>query len=113
MQRAADGLKRMKLLTKDVYKWLLDAENGSGDERQQGILAEETALAVCFDDTVGENGGNICIAFTVENVDKEYERLRERGVEIIDPPTAWPWGMKNMSFFDPDGNRVYFRSALK
>lgn len=124
MQRAADGVKRMKigevaLMTKDVvrlaafYKWLLGAENGSSDEGHQVILAEETVLAVCFDDSVGENGGNICLAFTVENVDKEYERLRERGVKIIDPPTARPWGMKNMSFLDPDGNRVYFRSMLK
>ena len=102
-------------MTKDVvrlaafYKWLLGAENGSRDEGHQVILAEETALAVCFDDSVGENGGNVCLAFTVENVDKEYER----GVEIIDLPTARPWGMKNMSFLDPDGNRVYFRSMLK
>ncbi len=124
MQRATDGVKRMKigevaLMTRDVvrlaafYRWLLGAENADGDQWHQTIIAEETQLTVCFDETVGMNGGNICLAFSVDDVDSEYERLRERGVEIIDPPTARPWGMKNMSFFDPDGNRVYFRSALK
>ncbi len=107
------------LMTRDVvrlaafYKWLLGVENGSGDERHQVIIAEETMLTVCFDESVGENGGSICLAFTVENVDEEYERLRKHGVEVIDPPTVRPWGMKNMSFFDPDGNRVYFRSVWK
>ena len=105
-------------MTKDVvrlaafYKWLLGAENGSRDEGHQVILAAWRVSPASIA-SVGENGGNVCLAFTVENVDKEYERLRERGVEIIDLPTARPWGMKNMSFLDPDGNRVYFRSMLK
>ena len=89
------------LMTRDVvrladfYKWLLDADNGSCDAWHQVIIGEETTLA-----------------FTVEDVDAEYERLLKKGVEIIDPPAVRPCGMKNMSFFDPDGNRVYFRSAL-
>ena len=106
------------LMTRDVvrladfYKWLLDADNGSCDAWHQVIIGEETTLAVCFDEKVGVNSGSICLAFTVEDVDAEYERLLKKGVEIIDPPVVRPWGMKNMSFFDPDGNRVYFRSAL-
>jgi len=106
------------LMTRDVvrlaafYKWLLGAENGSEDMYHQTVIAEETMLTVCFDENAG-GAGSICLAFTVEDVDCEYERLKERGVEIIEPPAVRPWGMKNMSFFDPDGNRVYFRSVLR
>ena len=49
-------------------------------------------------------------AFTVENVDIEFERLKALGVEIVDPPTLRPWGAKNMSFLDPDNNLITFRS---
>lgn len=97
----------------DFYKWLLGVENGSEDPWHQVIIEEETALAVCFDESAGGNRGGISLAFTVENVDFEYERLKNRGMEIIDPPTVRPWGMKNMLFFDPEGNRVYFRSPVK
>lgn len=76
----------------DFYKRVLDADNGSCDQWHQFILTEGCALTVCFDENVGENGGNVC---------------------ILEAPMVRPWGMKNMSFLDPDGNRVYFRSALK
>lgn len=107
------------LMTRDVvrlagfYKWLLGAQNDSNDPWHQVILAEETMLTVCFDENASSGEGRICMAFTVEDVDAEYDRLRKYGAEIADVPTARPWGMKNMSFFDPDGNRVYLRSVLK
>lgn len=106
------------LMTRDVvglaafYKWLLGKENGSSDPWHQVILDGETALTVCYDESVDANGG-ISLAFTVENVDEEFERLTKHGVEIINPPTVRPWGMKNMSFKDTDGNCIYFRSILK
>jgi len=46
-------------------------------------------------------------------VDKEYQRLLETGVEIMDKPETRPWGARNMSFLDPDGNRIYLRSLAK
>ncbi|WP_416388666.1 VOC family protein [Lacrimispora sphenoides] len=33
------------------------------------------------------NTHNICIAFTVDDVGGEFERLKEFGIEIVDPPT--------------------------
>lgn len=107
------------LMTRDVirlaafYKWLLGVEDGSEDADHQVILAKETMLTVCHDDGVAPNGGNICLAFTVADVDAEYRRLLESGVRILEPPKVRPWGMKNLSFYDPDGNRVFFRSPLQ
>jgi uncharacterized glyoxalase superfamily protein PhnB len=53
---------------------------------------------------------NISLAFTVVDVDKEYKRLLDLEVFIIDPPKIQPWGAKNMHFCDPDSNHIYFRS---
>ena len=94
----------------DFYKRLLDVDNGSDDEVHQFILSEETALAVYNDGTAKNNQNrNICLAFTVDDIERAYERVLALGARIIEPPTQRPWGAVNMSFFDPDNNIVYLR----
>ena len=43
----------------------------------------------------------------------DLEKLKELGIEIIAPPTDRPWGARNMTFSDPDGNHITFRSFPK
>ena len=107
----------VSLLTNDVirlanfYKLLLGIDNKSTDDVHQTILSEETMLTVYNDGTVKNNRNqNICLAFTVDDVEEEYRRLLSLGVEVIEKPTKRPWGATNMSFYDPDGNIIYFRS---
>ena len=74
-------------------------------------LPEGTALTVYNDGTIKSNRNqNICLAFTVADVEAEYQKLLAMGAEIIEKPTKRPWGATNMSFYDPDRNVVYFRS---
>ncbi len=97
----------------DFYKELFHIENGSNDNAHQFIIAEETTLTIYNDGVCREsNPHNICIAFTVADVDAEYERLKQLGVDIVEPPTVRPWGAKNMSFLDPDQNLITFRSII-
>ena len=56
------------------------------------------------------NNQNMCIAFTVDNIEKEYQKVLALGAEIIEKPTKRPWGAVNMSFYDPDRNVIYLRS---
>ena len=93
------------------YKQLLGVENGSDNETHQFIISEGTALTVYNDGTVKNNQNqNICLAFTVDDIDREYEKVLALGAEIIEPPMKRPWGAINMSFYDPDNNMVFFRS---
>ena len=108
------------LLTNDVvrladfYKKLLEVDNGSTDNVHQTIIAEETMLTVYNDGTVRNNSNqNICLAFTVGDIEKEYEKVLSLGVEIIEKLTKRPWGATNMSFYDPDRNVIYLRSFEK
>ena len=41
----------------------------------------------------------------VDDVDAVYRQLQGRGVAFLSPPTDRPWGMRNVTFFDPDGHR--------
>jgi len=93
---------------------LFNIDNGSDDNIHQFIISEETTLAVYNDGIERKtNTHSICIAFTVDDVDVEFERLKELGIEIVTPPTLRPWGAKNMSFLDPDNNLITFRCFPK
>lgn len=84
------------------------------DAVHQFITTEGVALTIYNDGKPKNNQNqNISIAFTVDDVDIEYERLLKLGIEVIDPPTTRPWGAKNMHFQDLDGNQIYFRSFPK
>ncbi len=52
------------------------------------------------------------IEFRVDDVDKEYERLKTVVGEFVKEPTTQPWGNRSMLFRDPDGNLVNFFAPL-
>ena len=94
----------------DFYKQLLEIDNNSNDDTHQFIISEGTTLTVYNDGTVKNNQNqNICLAFTVEDIEKEYRKVQALGARIIEPPAKRPWGAVNMSFYDPDNNVVYLR----
>ena len=110
----------VSLYTNDVrrlaafYKQLFEIDNGSDDEVHQYLITEETTLTVYNDGKVKNNQNqNICLIFTVDDLEKEYGRVMAMGARIIEPPTERPWGAINMSFYDPDNNVIFFRQWLQ
>lgn len=107
----------VSLLTNDVvrladfYKKLLEIDNDSSDEVHQTLIGEETMLTVYNDGTEKNNRNqNMCLAFTVDDIQEAYAKAVSLGAEIIELPTARSWGAVNMSFYDPDGNTIYLRA---
>ena len=101
-----DDVVRLRIFTKCFW-----ADNGSEDTVHQTILSRETMLTVYNDGESRENGvQKMSLAFTSDDVDREYARLVKQGVRILEKPVTRPWGARNMSFYDPDGNMVYIRS---
>lgn len=108
------------LLTNNViklanfYKQLLEIDNGSNDEVHQTLISEETQLTIYNDGTKKNNQNqNITLAFTVDDIEREYKKIMALGAKIIERPTKRPWGATNMSFYDPDNNVIYLRSFPK
>lgn len=61
---------------------------------------------------------SVIIEFRVEDVDREYERLKPLVSDWIQEPTTMPLGNRSILFRDPDGNLVNFfapvtREAIK
>jgi len=44
------------------------------------------------------------LAIFVEDTDKTYEELMDKGVEFVKEPATQPWGQRTAYFKDPDGN---------
>jgi catechol 2,3-dioxygenase-like lactoylglutathione lyase family enzyme len=49
------------------------------------------------------SGAGLTLCLRVEDADRECARLWDAGVEIISPPTDFPWGMRAFSVQDPNG----------
>lgn len=45
----------------------------------------------------------LLVVFTVEDVDADYERLRNEGVTIVTPIETEPWGERYFQMTDPNG----------
>jgi len=76
-----------------------------------GTLAIGSVKTVpLFGDGSAEPGANrsAIVEFLVEDVDAEYQRLREHLTEVVTEPTTMPWGNRALLFRDPDGNLVNF-----
>ncbi len=68
-------------------------------------------------------GENACsVEFFVDDVDASYRALKKKGVNFVEEPHDEPWGGREASFLDPDGNwleivqidwKKYFEVSMK
>jgi len=48
----------------------------------------------------------VIIEFRVDDVDEEFQRLRQAVGEFVQEPITQPWGNRSLLFRDPDGNLI-------
>jgi len=60
----------------------------------------------------GENH-SLILEFEVDNVDREYARLRGLVNTWVKGPSTQPWGTRSIYFRDPDGNLVDLFTVVK
>lgn len=114
-------LVSIRVITADVkrmvgfYEMVTQVSAIWGNELFAEIPTSVGALAIGSDKTVplfgqgsAEPAANrtAIIEFIVDDVDAEYERLREQISEVVTEPTTMPWGNRALLFRDPDGNLV-------
>ena len=110
-----------RIITADVrrlvgfYELVTGASAMWGNELFAEIPTAVGTLAIGSDETVPLFGAgsaepaanrSAILEFIVEDVDSEYERLREHVAEVVTTPTTMPWGNRALLFRDPDGNLV-------
>jgi predicted enzyme related to lactoylglutathione lyase len=117
------NLFSIRIITNDVKKMAEFYERVTGIPKTQNIDAfaeiftEKAILAIGSPNTlkvfdgvdhiVPEQNKTMILEFKVNDVDVEYERLKDFLQEkIVQKPKNMPWGNKSMLFKDPDGNLV-------
>ena len=90
-------------------KWLTDdfAEIGTSSFT---LAIGSTRTLAFFGEGVAQPAANksVIIEFLVENVDNDYERIKDLTRNIVQQPTTMPWGNRSLLFRDPDGNLINF-----
>ncbi len=110
-----------RIITADVnklvsfYEVVTEISTVWGNELFAEIPTPVGTLAIGSDKTVplfGEGSAepaanrSAIVEFIVEDVDAEYQRLREHLADVVTEPTTMPWGNRALLFRDPDGNLV-------
>jgi catechol 2,3-dioxygenase-like lactoylglutathione lyase family enzyme len=57
-----------------------------------------------------ELGAEPQICLLVDDVDKVYQDLKDRGAKFVTEPKDQPWGVRNATFVDPDGKTYVIES---
>jgi len=90
---------------------------GEGDEAFVVFSIQGLKLSLCSttlvegmaSGAVADAGSGRCVLeFEVEDVDREYERLKQLAVSFVKLPTTQPWGLRSVWFRDPDGHLINF-----
>ncbi len=50
------------------------------------------------------------ICLFVDDVDKAYQDLKDKGLRFVTEPKEQPWGVRDATFVDPDGNKFVIES---
>ena len=69
-----------------------------------------TRTLAFFGEGVAQAAANksVILEFLVDNVDDDYERIKDLSHDIVQEPTTMPWGNRSLLFRDPDGNLINF-----
>lgn len=92
------------------------SESGYAEFATQGTkfaLFERVRLPQLIGREAGEGEATMEVAFLVDDVDGDAERLRVAGVTELSGPVDRPWGQRTFHFLDPDGHVVELAQELR
>ncbi len=116
-------LTSLRIITGDIKRLVRFFENVTNLAAQwytddfAGIVTDTATLAIGSTRTISLFGQGIAqpasnrsviIEFKVENVDEDFERIKEVIGDVVQKPTTMPWGNRSLLFRDPDGNLINF-----
>ncbi|WP_158996317.1 VOC family protein [Mucilaginibacter sp. L196] len=117
------NLTSLRIITADIKRLVQFLEKITGltatwyTEDFAEIVTSTSTLAIGSTKTMALFGGEIAqpasnksviIEFRVEDVDTEYERIKDLISDVVQKPTTMPWGNRSLLFRDPDGNLINF-----
>jgi catechol 2,3-dioxygenase-like lactoylglutathione lyase family enzyme len=71
-----------------------------------------TRIHLCETSEEEGAGGPSGITLLTDDIQREYEELRRKGVRFLSPPEKMDWGEWLAVFVDPDGNEVDLKQPV-
>lgn len=117
------NLVSLRIITSDItrlvkfYEQIVKAKAKWATDDFAEIVLKSFTLAIgstrtlaFFGEGTAEAAANksVIIEFLVENVDEDYQRIKDITTKIVQEPTTMPWGNRSLLFRDPDGNLINF-----
>jgi catechol 2,3-dioxygenase-like lactoylglutathione lyase family enzyme len=106
-----EDLERAKAFYQGVFQLPIVYEDANSavfnfDGTLVNLLRAGEAPSLVAPASVASPDAGVRLQFTlgVEDVDAVCDRLRERGVELLNGPIDRPWGIRTASFRDPGGH---------
>lgn len=101
----------------DFYSMVLCAE-AEGDDTHSVFGKFKLAIwnpGAIDEDKLKTSERFFTLMFEVDNVDDEYERLKNLDIEIVftSEPRTYPWGARAFGFKDLDGNNIDFLTPVR
>jgi catechol 2,3-dioxygenase-like lactoylglutathione lyase family enzyme len=101
-RRFYEAILQMKFEGDEQFAWLTTSRG------TLSIFGAEGMEKMAPGSMSGAGHGSYTIEFEVEDVDREFERLKSLGVQFVKEPTTQSWRRRSVWFRDPDGNIVNF-----
>lgn len=117
------NLSSLRIITDDIKRLVTFFEKVTGLPAQwftddfAEITTAKSNLAIASTQTMALFGTDLAhlasnksvvIEFYVDNVDEQYERIKDALSDVVQVPTTMPWGNRSLLFRDPDGNLINF-----
>ncbi|MBD0021127.1 glyoxalase [Gordonia pseudamarae] len=67
------------------------------------LIYLRTGLPTFTPSSASGTADGLLVVFTVDDIDTDYARLRDSGVEIVTPIDTEPWGERFFQMADPNG----------
>lgn len=84
---------------------------GGQDGAEVGFEKSQTTLIFWNAARWSQEIGTMMFVFKCDNLNDEYKRLKEKGIEL-DPPLKASWGGRELYVNDPNGNRILLLENL-
>ena len=85
---------------------ILQKDKDSYDGTELGFIEGSPVIIIWDENRWGKSSeGAVNLVFRCDDLDKTFEALKAKGVNL-EPPITAVWGGKELPFSDPDGNKV-------
>jgi len=77
-----------------------------------GVMFRDRATLLLIQRSKEHSGIGSCSVY-IADADKLHADLTEKGANILGPPISRPWGLRDFTVADPEGNRITFAQPFE